>query len=118
MKCITEFFCYYFKKPMSSSSATRRFVVFLAYSFSALERCDAGFLKAFPHLRYSTRRCTVTLGIFAINDLFAPGRAVAVGCVFFTRGRKNSPPLGWGLGPLRLSPRILEVGHYVKVGGL
>ena len=44
--------------------------------------------------------------------------AVAVGCVFFSRGRKNSPPLGWGLGPLRLSPRILEVGQCLKVGGL
>ena len=38
--------------PMPSSSATRRFVVFLAYSFSALERCDAGFLKAFPKTRW------------------------------------------------------------------
>ena len=47
MKCITEFFCYYFKKPMPSSSATRRFVVFLALVFSAEERCDAGFLKLF-----------------------------------------------------------------------
>ena len=31
---------------------------------------------------------------------------------------RYSPPLGWGLRPLRLSPRILEVGHYLKVGGL
>jgi len=58
------------------------------------------------------------LGISAINDLFAPGKAVAMGCVFFSRGRKNSPPLGWGVGPLRLSPRILEVGHCLKVGVL
>ena len=36
------------KNPMPSSSATRRFVVFLAYLFSALERSDAGFLKALP----------------------------------------------------------------------
>ena len=38
----------YVKKPMPSSSATRRFVVFLAYVFSAEVRCDVGFLKAFP----------------------------------------------------------------------
>ena len=44
--------------------------------------------------------------------------AVAVGCVFFSKGRKNSLPLGWGLGPLMLSPRILEAGYYVKVGVL
>ena len=38
----------YVKKPIPSSSATRRFVVLLAYFFSALERSDAGFLKALP----------------------------------------------------------------------
>ena len=58
-----SFFFHHFKKPMSSSSATRRFVVFLALVFSAEERCDAGFLKAFdvgPQL-YATRkeRCRV-----------------------------------------------------------
>ena len=40
------------KKPMPSSSATRRLVVFLAYLFSVGERFDAGFLKALPHFRW------------------------------------------------------------------
>ena len=35
-----------------------------------------------------------------------PVEAVAVGCVFFPRGRHLPRPLGRGLGPLRLSPRI------------
>ena len=47
-----------------------------------------------------------------------PVEAVAVGCVFFPRGRKNSLPLGRAPGPLRLSPRILEVGRLLKVGVL
>ena len=47
-----------------------------------------------------------------------PVEAVAVGCVFFPRGRHLPRPLGRGLGPLRLSPRILEVGDSLKVGDL
>ena len=58
------------------------------------------------------------LGISATMAFLPPVEAVAVGCVFFSKGRKNSLPLGWGLGPLRLSPLILEVGHCLKVGVL
>ena len=47
-----------------------------------------------------------------------PVEAVAVGCVFFPRGRYLPRPLGRGPGPLRLSPRIWRVGECVKVGGL
>ena len=38
----------YVKKPMPSSSATRRLGVLPAYVFSVLERSDACFLKALP----------------------------------------------------------------------
>ena len=41
----------YVKKPIPSSSATRRSVVLPAYFFSLLERSYVGFLKAFPKVR-------------------------------------------------------------------
>ena len=43
--CLVYIYSTYVKKPMPSSSATRRFVVFLALVLSVLERSGAGFLK-------------------------------------------------------------------------
>ena len=71
-----------------------------------------------PRRAFADGTFLVFLGIFAIMAFLPPVEAVVVGCVFFSKGRKNSLPLGWGLGPLRLSPRILEVGRMLKVGGL